>query len=344
MKLLIIHTAYIGDIILSTPFIESLYANDKSAEIYYVTTKLGAQVLANNPYIKEVIVYDKRGEHKGLKGFLRMSERLKKYHFDRAYIFHRYLRSVALAKFAKIPERIGYDVSGGSWMLTQKVPYIKGVHEVERLLRFEDFKERKTPIKLYGCFTLEQGVDQLFMKNHVDDRKPLIALAPGSKWFTKQWPMEYVSALLELLSKKEVQVLLIGGKEESLLDISKNHENVIDLMGHTSLLEVYEIFRRCDVVVSNDSSPIHFASATKAKVIAIFGATVKELGFYPWSENSIVLEDLDVECRPCGLHGGESCPKGHFECMRNITPERVLLEIEKALSEVQDEKNSSHKV
>lgn len=340
MKLLIIHTAFIGDIILSTPFVESLHLQFPEAEIYYLTTKLGAQVLANNPCIKEVIVYDKRGAHKGLKGFLEMAKCLRGKKIDKAFIFHRYLRSVALAKFAKIPVRIGYDISGGSWMLTDKIPYIKGIHEVDRLFGFEQFQKNLLPLKLYSSHTLEQSVNQLFEKYHVDESKPIVAVAPGSKWFTKQWPVEYVSKLLELLSKKEIQVLLIGGKEESLLDISKNYENVKDLMGHTSLLEVYEIFKRCSVVVSNDSSPIHFASATKTKIIAIFGATVKELGFYPWSENSVVLEDSNVTCRPCGLHGGKSCPKGHFECMKNITPESVLLEIEKALSEVQNEKNS----
>ena len=131
--------------------------------------------------------------------------------------------------------------------------------------------------------------------------------------------------------REDTVVVVVGGKEERLLNIPLA-EKSIDLRGMTTLLELAEVIKRAAVILTNDSSPIHIASAfSNVRIIAIFGPTTKDLGFFPWSKNSEVLQVEDLECRPCSLHGGDSCPKKHFKCMVDIKPEVVLERIENVL-------------
>ena len=127
---------------------------------------------------------------------------------------------------------------------------------------------------------------------------------------------------------------IIGGTDELSLNVAVG-ENVVDFRGKTTLLELTELIRRAELVVTNDSSPIHIASAWQnVKILAIFGPTVRELGFFPWSKNSVVFQTEELQCRPCSLHGGDKCPQKHFKCMLDIKPEMVLNEIIKTIERV----------
>lgn len=333
MKILIIHTAFIGDIVLSIPLIKKINHVYPKAEITYLTTPAGAAILKNNPFLDEIIVYDKKVENKGIKGILEIADKLKKQNFEAAYIPHRYLRSSMIAFLGKIKLRIGYKGSGGSFFLNKKIEYKKGVHEVERLLNLIDGDNNfDTRIELFPSEKEVENIEKLWDKENLNNKK-VIVIAPGSKWFTKMWPIEYFNKLIKMIESQDRKVVVIGGKEEIGLNII-NGENIINLLGKTTLLELYEILRRSDIVVTNDSSPIHIASATKTFIVAIFGATVKEFGFYPWSKNSIIIENNNIDCRPCGLHGGKKCPRDHFKCMKDIQPEHVAKIIDKKLERV----------
>jgi len=334
-KILIIHTAFIGDIILSTPLIKKIKAKyiDEGSSITYVTTPAGASVLKNNPDLDEIIAYDKRGTHKGFKGLYLLGKRLNYKGFDEVIIPHRYLRSSILGRLTGAPIRIGYDNASGGFLLTKKIPYDRSKHEVEKLLSFielDNFTNKK--LSLYPSEIDKKKIDEIWEKNNLEGKK-IILVAPGSKWFTKKWPIEYFNELLKKLAKKsEYRIVLIGGQEESMLNMYTD-KNIINLMGKTSLLDVAELCNRSEIIVTNDSSPIHIASAfEKLHIVAIFGATTKELGFFPWSKNSEVLENNNLDCRPCGLHGGDKCPKGHFKCMLDIKPEIVYEKIQNYLN------------
>ena len=120
---------------------------------------------------------------------------------------------------------------------------------------------------------------------------------------------------------EKIKLIIIGGEEEKKLNISRVSET-IDLRGNTTLLEVAEILKRSSCVVTNDSSPLHIASAFKdTAIVAIFGPTVERFGFFPWSKNSEVLQVDGLKCRPCAIHGGDRCPKRNFKCMKDIKPD-----------------------
>ena len=335
MKILIIHTAFIGDIVLSTPLIKMLKEKYPDSSITYVTTPVGATILRNNPNLAEIIEYDKRGEHSGIRGLFLLGKRLKYKNFDLIITPHRYLRSSLLTWLTGAPVRIGYDNASGKMFFTKKVHYDKSKHEVEKLLSFVEGKiDKYYGIELFPGKAEKNRINEIWSENHLENKK-IVTIAPGSKWFTKQWPLEYFNKVVEELSKrKDTAIVLIGGREELLLNI-KETDKTVNLIGKTSLLEVAEVTRRSHVVLTNDSSPIHIASAWEnTHILAIFGATVRELGFYPWSKNSQIIENIGLPCRPCGLHGGKKCPKGHFKCMLDLKPEMVLTKIEEKLNKI----------
>ena len=231
------------------------------------------------------------------------------------------------------PVRKGYRNAADSFLFTEKIPYDRNKHEVEKLLSFVSGKEEKRyEIELYTNKQYIKKVDEMLEKYQ---GKKLILLAPGSKWFTKKWPLEYFNEVIgQVMNREDIVTGIIGGADELALNIVAGG-NVVDFRGKTTLLELAELIRRSELVVTNDSSPIHIASAWKnVKILAIFGPTVKWLGFFPWSENSKVFETENLTCRPCSLHGGDKCPQRHFKCMLDIKPKMILDEIMKTIERV----------
>ena len=201
IRILIIHTAFIGDIVLSTPLVKKLKEVYPWSDITYVTTPAGASILRNNPNISEIIEYDKRGKHKGLKGIYQLGKRLKYENFNLVITPHRYLRSSVLSWLTGSPVRKGYKNAAASFLYTEKIPYDKKKHEVEKLLSFVSGKENKRyEIELYPN---EQDVKKINEMLKEYEGKKLILLAPGSKWFTKKWPLEYFNEIIGQLKNRE---------------------------------------------------------------------------------------------------------------------------------------------
>ena len=329
IRILIIHTAFIGDIVLSTPLIKKLRDTYPKGEITYLTTPVGASILRNNPYLNHIIEYDKRGEHKGLRGFWSIAKKLKMEAYNLVITPHRYLRSSFLSFLTGAPIRRGYDNSAAAFLYNEKIHYDKSKHEVEKLLSFVPKNpEKRYEIELFPTEIEREKVD-IYWKGV---KEKVVVIAPGSKWFTKKWPLEYFNRVIKELERREdTTVVIVGGKEEMFFNIPLS-KNSVDLRGKTTLLELAEVIGRADIVLTNDSSPIHIASAfPNVRILALFGPTVEKFGFFPWSKNSEVFQVEDLECRPCSIHGGNSCPKKHFKCMLDIKPEKVLERIEKIL-------------
>lgn len=329
IRILIIHTAFIGDIVLSTPLIKKLRDTYPKAEITYLTTPVGASILRNSPHLNHIIEYDKRGEHKGIKGFWAIAKKLKMEAYNLVITPHRYLRSTFLTFLTGAPIRRGYDSAAASFLYNERVHYDKSKHEVEKLLSFVPKDEGKRyEIEIFPTELEVEKVDKLLEKR----REKVVVVAPGSKWFTKKWPLEYFNRVIKELEKREdTTVVVVGGKEEMFFNMPLAN-TTIDLRGKTTLLELAEVIRRADIVLTNDSSPIHIASAfPNVRILALFGPTVEKFGFFPWSKNSEVFQVEGLECRPCSIHGGDSCPKKHFKCMLDIKPEMVLERIESIL-------------
>ena len=171
----------------------------------------------------------------------------------------------------------------------------------------------------------------------------LICIVPSSKHFTKTYPAEFYIELINKFDTGKYNFVLIGkGEDKIIIDkiISQTGNNVYNLCDKLSLLELTELIKKCDLVITGDTGPMHIAEAAGVPIIMLAGSSVKEFGFYPSpllgkGVGGEVLEINTLSCRPCSHIGRESCPKGHFRCMKDIKPEMVYEKI-KNISSLSD--------
>ena len=336
MKILIIHTAFIGDIVLSTPLIQRLKDMYPDSVIDYLTLPANKSIIDNNPNLNEIILYDKKGKDKGIRGFFRILKILKEKKYDYAVIPHRFIRSIALAKLAEIPKIVGFDVASGAWMLDKKVHYDMKKHEVERLLDLVDYEGERIPIRIYPTDENKMKIRNILEKSGYEEAtQKIIVVAPGSQRPEKMWPIEKYREVIQRLSEDSKNVIVItGSKVEKGLPLKFYKRNVIDLRGEINLLEFSALLSYADIVVGNDSSPIHIASGfEKPFVIGIFGPGKRSLGFFPWKEKSNVIEDNEFyENNIVKIPKHQyAYRKDYYRGIPGISVERVYGEIEKRL-------------
>ena len=333
MKILIIHTAFIGDIVLSTPLIKKVKDIYPDSEMDYLTLPSNKIILENNPHLREVMTYDKRGKDRGIRGFLNILKKVAGKKYDLALIPHRFIRSIALARFAGIKKVVGFDVATGSFLLTEKKHYDMNKHEVERLLNLLDYEGEKVSVEIYPGAGEKKRIDELLEHKKF---KKLIVVAPGSQRHEKIWPVKKYGELIGRLSENPDNFICItGGKAEKSMPLGIGEsENIMDLRGEISLLEFAELLSRADIVVSNDSSPVHIGSGfDKPFIIGIFGPGKRCLGFFPWSDRSVVIEDNifyenNMENIPERQH---EYRKDYYKEIPSITVDRVYEEVVKRL-------------
>lgn len=335
----VLQTSFLGDMVLTTPLLERLAGEGL---VHVVATPANAAVLANHPAVASVIVFDKRGADRGLGGLRRVAERLRGVGAQRAYLAQGSSRTAALAWLARIPERIGFETSGGKLFTTRRIPYNRSLHHAARLWQLANplghdgtFPEPLRP-SLYPGASDTAAVDALLHAHQVAPGTSLVALAPGSVWATKRWP-SYAALAQALLEQartagrgdaERVVVLGAAGDAQLAAEIANavsaaGGAPIIDATGKLSLLGSAALLARCRVLVSNDSAPLHLASAMNTPTVALFGPTVPGMGFGPLAEHQVVLGRKELSCRPCHAHGPMQCPLGHWHCMRDLAPETV---------------------
>jgi heptosyltransferase-2 len=170
-----------------------------------------------------------------------------------------------------------------------------------------------------------QDVQDLLKKFDLENKK-WIALFPGSVWATKMWRKEGFQEVGNALQKRGYKIVVMGGPDEKDLgeEVSAAIPDSIDLCGKTSLLETIKLLSIAELIVGNDSASSHMAALVGKPVVAVFGPTVLQFGYRPWSKNSAVVEIDGMTCRPCGPHGHKKCPLGHHNCMKQLSSKEVL--------------------
>jgi heptosyltransferase-2 len=334
-KILIIQTAFPGDLILTLPLAQVLKKEFPSTQIDFVVIPKTAELLANNPAISNVIVYDKREKDSGLSGLMRKVKLLRANKYDIAFIPHRSFRSAILAWLSKIPMRIGFDKSKAKLFYSNKIHYNSKIHEIERnislLAAININNVPKEQPRLYPSFHDKKKVGLVLSEIGVDHLNTLVGIAPGSVWATKRWLEERYAELIEKLTGKGFHILLLGGSED--FELCKRINNAVqskhvhNMAGKFSFLQSAEMIARCRLVVTNDSAPLHIATAMQISTVSIFGPTTPEFGFGPYGNTQRVVETHGLSCRPCSIHGGKKCPIGTFDCMKEITSDQVLQSI-----------------
>ena len=323
---LVIQTSFLGDVILTTPLIAELA---RRGPVDVLVTPIGAAALANNPDIRNVIRYDKRGTYGSALGLWNTIKQIRgRRPYDAAYLAQGSFRSGLLAMLTGARERIGFASSTGRVLYTQQLRYRPERHHAERLwsLAMADCadpptREQIRP-RLYPSDDDRQAIDNLLHRTGANG-EPLVALAPGSAWGTKRWP--YYVELAERLAG-EYRIAIIGSKADAetaaQITATLPPESVVDGVG-LPLLASAELVGRSQAIVTNDSAPQHLASAMGTPTLSIFGPTVPEFGFGPLAERKAIAGHTGLSCRPCDRHGPQRCPLGHWRCMRELSPEYI---------------------
>jgi heptosyltransferase II len=313
---LVIQTAFLGDVILSTGLLEALA--ERFGPVDVVTTPAAAPLVETHPAVRRVVAYDKHGRDRGIDGFSRVVRALKRAKYARVFLPHRSLRSALLARLAGIPERIGFAGGPGSWSYTRRVEVPRDGHDAERQLALAGGQTARVSLGITSAdrasadaWLAERGITGKF-----------VALAPGSIWGTKRWP-----GYAELAARIEGPVVVVGGPDDIGLASQIAREGagrVHSAAGALSLRASAALLERARALVTNDSAPLHLATAVGTPVIAIFGPTIPGFGFGPRGAEDVVVQREGLECRPCSRHGPHVCPLGHHRCMNEIRVEQVL--------------------
>lgn len=312
---LVIQTAFLGDVVLTTPLL-SLLA-ERHGPVDVVTTPAAAALLETHPAVRSVIRYDKHGSGKGWRGMKAVVSQLRARRYATVYLPHRSLRSGVLAMLSGAPERIGFADSIAAITYTRRVPRPRDGHEVERLLTLAGSTAAPPRVSLGLTPSDYAAADEWLALHGVGSR--FIALAPGSIWGTKRWPY-----YAELAAGLDCSCVVVGGADDRPLAdaiVAAAPGRAVSAAGQLSLRASAAIIQRSALLVTNDSAPLHLATAAGTRVLAIFGPTVPEFGFGPRRADDITLGRDGLACRPCSKHGPPVCPLGHHRCMRDLSVE-----------------------
>jgi len=341
----VVQTAFVGDCVLSLPFLARLVEIEKSEThrdgakpgVVWVTQK-GIQAemmkLAIDRYFTDskvpvhLKIIDKRGTDASLIQTVK-KVRLWRKEFGAAketYCLQRSFRSACMALASGAGERIGFGSGAASFLYTQTVArsWIDGVSEIEKnldLLR-ANYKIEAWPVD--GAPSL------LASTNRPTRQRDRVAMALGSPWPTKRWPVEEAAELSLKLTREGVEVVLIGdpAAKELADEIVKANKSLLlkNLVGQTNASQWADEIDACSLLISGDSASVHVASDLGVPVLALFGPTIPDFGFAPWRLGSRVLQVADLACRPCHIHGPKQCPLGHHKCLKDISAQQVFQE------------------
>jgi len=313
MKILIIQTAFIGDVILATPLVESLKASYPDSTIDFLLRKGNESLLSNHPLIREVIVFDKRKAK--YRNLLWLIMRIREQSYDYVINVQRFFTTGLITALSGAGHRIGFDKNPLSFLFSESVKHTLNTesiatHEVDRNLALIQTLVEKT-VRRPRLYPSDEDYGRVACD------QPYICIAPASVWFTKQFPASHWAELIRIVAGK-YKIYLIGSKDDrALCDqiLEMSGKEVTILAGELSFLQSAALIGRARMTFANDSAPLHLASAMNAPVSAVFCSTVPGFGFGPLSDSSYIFEvEEKLDCRPCGLHGKESCPLGHFRC------------------------------
>ncbi len=321
VKVLIIRFSSIGDIVLTTPVIRCLKTQlEGDVEIHYLTKKAYQDLLNHNSYLSKIHCIEKSTNE--------VIEDLKAENFDYVIDLHKNLRSGRVKRKLNALSFSFDKLNVQKWLLVNlKINRMPNVHIVDRYL---------AAAKALGIENDGKGLDYFLPEHQNEDAllpkeigKNYVALVLGANHATKKLPL---NKLKSLLGEIQQNVVLIGGKEDANWGedlASLDSKRIFNACGKMNLNQSAALIKNAQWVITPDTGMMHIAAAFQKKIISIWGNTVPEFGMYPYLKegnkvNSIVVQNTELNCRPCSKIGFDKCPKGHFKCMENLQNEDVI--------------------
>ncbi|MGE5479581.1 MAG: glycosyltransferase family 9 protein [Chloroflexota bacterium] len=333
----ILQTAFLGDVIISLSFASAVKRLNPKANLIFITTPQAAPLARICRDIDFTLAFDKRGKHGGVSGAKIFSDEAREYKIDCAISLHKSLRSTLLIKKIGAKFAVGFSDAAASFLYDAVAPRKRHLHESRRnfealkafeIERMPDWKRTKP-----GFAFSREIVDSTDAIVSQYGKKKLVVIAPGSVWETKRWGTERFAALANELVKLGYGVAVMGGEGEKDLcgQVVELAPGAVSFAGKLSLERSLALIGRSALIVANDSAPTHMANAIGTPAITVFGATSSIFGFYPYGRNDSILENYDLRCHPCRIHGGRRCPIGTLECMKSVGVQQALAAANKIL-------------
>lgn len=323
-KILVIQSASIGDVILATPLVEKLHAVFPDAKLDILVKKGNETLFTGHPFLHEILIWDKSS--RSLINFDKLMHRVWYTRYDLVVNIQRFFLTGLMTAFSGAGLKIGFNKNPMSFLFTTRVPHIinNGVHEIQRNLSLITSLTGPGMVKP-KLYPMPKDFDRV--KQFTADT--FYTISPASLWFTKQYPQEqWISFIGKIPPGRNIY--LLGSKSDHGLcehiRINSGSGRCVNLAGEFSYLESAALMSKARMNFTNDSAPMHLASAVNAPVTAIFCSTVPGFGFGPLSDDSAVIQtDEPLACKPCGLHGLKQCPEKHFRCALSLSVDKLLV-------------------
>ncbi|MGC8775414.1 MAG: glycosyltransferase family 9 protein [Chlorobaculum sp.] len=324
--ILVVRLSAIGDIVLTTPVLAELHKALPQARIDYCTKAPFAPLVASNPAVRSIVTPESIAPAAS---------------YDLVIDLQNNRRSRALVRTLRAGKVTRYHKRNWKKLLLVqfKINVSDGYQSVVE--RYGEALDGLAPNVTASCSLYPSPEDRAFAAEALGADGPVLAVCFGANHFTKRYPLERFSRIIEIVAAQTpARVLLLGGKEDepeaakliAMLPESAR-SRVLSLAGKASLMQSAALLSRVDAVLTNDTGLMHIASAFGRKLFVIFGSSVKEFGFMPWGAEYELFETQGLSCRPCSHIGRSSCPKGHFRCMTEIAPERIANRIVETLNQ-----------
>ena len=320
MKILVIQTAFLGDVIIATAILEKLHQFYPDAKIDFVLRKGNEQVLEGHPFVRNVFIWNKK--EKKYSSLISLIKKIRTEKYNYIINLQRFAASGLITALGGANHTIGFNKNPLSFFFEKKFPHIITAdgtqHETDRnqqlIAALTD--EHKALPRLYP-------LQADYQKTAAFKSQSYICIAPASVWFTKQFPVEKWQELIaKIISTTNHYIYLLGSPADKELCsrlAEGSLQRIKNLAGEFTILQTAAVMKDAVMNYVNDSAPMHIASSMNAPVTTIYNSTVPGFGFGPLSDKSFIIETkVELTCRPCGLHGYAKCPLGHFRCATTI--------------------------
>jgi heptosyltransferase-2 len=340
-KILVMRYRFIGDTVLTVPFLRNLRRAEPGAYIAWMVAPGSSDVVKGIPYVDDMIYWDpatihadSRGTHRTFSAKMAFIKELRLHHFDKVYILKRSLSSAVIAWLSGARERVGFDTEGRGFLLTRRVPYRHDRHEVDNfleVLRADGVKVEDDFLEIWTTVQEEERAKRVLADAGVTESEQRAVIHPFSAVPQRGWPLENFAELAIRLSKEAgCRPLVVGGTGD--IETFKKvkplfGEGTVDLVGKCTLRETIALLKQCVLFVGNDSGIMHLAAAAGTPLVALFGPQ-SPVKFGPWSRRARVIYK-GMECSPCRQKFFSECePSSRMRpaCMEAISVEEVFQE------------------
>lgn len=330
-RILVIQTAFIGDVVLATAMFENLHAAYPASQIDILVRQGANELFIDHPYINAVHVWDKKkNKYQHLFQIIKTIRRIK---YDVVINVQRYVATGMITVLSGAKKTIGFDKNPLSFLFSETVKHSFGPGA--KATGAEALHETSRNHTLLASLTTAPVAKPALYPSAANfaavqkwQGAPYICMSPGSVWETKKMPAKNWIDLIHAIPTNYTIYLMGAPNEKDLCAAilsGSSRGGVINIAGELNLLEAAALIKGARLNYVNDSAPMHLASATNAPVVAIYCSTIPAFGYGPLSDKQFIVETLEpLPCKPCGLHGKTACPLGYFTCGYGITTTQLL--------------------